>query len=139
MDERTSPGAVFPPDKVEQAERLDALISRIEERTIADRLKDQLRDHPFWFAAGALGLVAVVSGVAALVAHNRRRNPLARLARVGGGLLEALHTIDHVASTVDHLVKKEPTKVGRVSTAAASTLAVTLARRLAERVIQGMD
>ena len=97
-------------------------------------MKRQLRAHPFWFSAGLLGLVAVVGGVAALV-HSRRQQPLAQLARAGGGLLEALRTLDHVASTVDHLVNKEPTRMGQVSTAAAATLA----RRLAERMIQRMD
>jgi hypothetical protein len=139
MDERTNPAGVIPPEKVEQTQRLDALISRIEERDMADRIKQQLRDHPLWFSAAALGLVAVVGGVAAFLMHNRRQQPLARLARAGGGVLEALRTIDHVASTVDRLVKKEPTRVGQVSAAAASTLAATLARRLAERMIQRLD
>jgi hypothetical protein len=107
MDQRTSTGVGIPPEKAEQTQRLDALISRIEGRSLPLRLKRQLRAHPFWFSAGLLGLVAVVGGTAALVVHSRRQHPLARLARAGDVLLEALRTLDHVASTVDHLLKKD--------------------------------
>ncbi len=138
MDQRANP-ETLPSDKDEQAKRLDELIAKIDEHdTVGGRFKEQVRAHPVWFGAAALGLVTVVGGLVASLVHARRQQPLARLARAGGGLLQALRTLDHVATTVDRLVKREPTPVGQVSAAAASTLAATLARRLAERLVQRM-
>ena len=138
MDERTSID-VLTPEQVEQAQRLDALISRIDDRQhLTGRVKQQITGHPVWFSVATLGVMAVLAGVAAVMVHRSRQRPLARLTRAGGGLLEALRTVDHVASTLDRLVKKEPSPVGQVSTAAASTVAALVARRVADRLIQRM-
>jgi hypothetical protein len=136
MDERTDTD-VLTLEQAEQAQRLDALISRIDGRQrLTGRVKQQITSHPLWFSAAALGVAALVAGVAAVLVHRARQRPLARLARAGDGFMAALRTVDHVASTVDRLVKKEPSPVGQVSTAAASTVAALVARRLSERLLQ---
>jgi hypothetical protein len=135
MDDPTSPGVLTPSEQAEQ--RLDALMSRIHEpEDLVGKVKRQIADHPLWFSGVVLGLVGLVGGLAAVLAHRSRQQPLAQLARAGGGVMEALRTLDHVASTLDRMVKREPSAVGQISTAAGSTVAALVARRLAERLIQ---
>jgi hypothetical protein len=139
MDQRANPETAISEDRAEQAQRLEALIARIDgSNRLGERFKQQVRAHPVWFAAAAVGLVTVVGSLVASLIHARRQQPLARLSRAGAGVLQGLRTLDHVASTLDHLVQREPTPVGQISAAAASTLAATLARRLGERLLQRM-
>jgi ElaB/YqjD/DUF883 family membrane-anchored ribosome-binding protein len=119
-------------ERVEEARaRLDLLVSQLDQRRhVVTNLKHRVQKNPFWFALGAAALVGLAGGATALLIQRARHQRAlgVKIGRLREALGRAVERPERVASV-------EPSVGKKVLTAAATTVASIVVRRLAEEAL----